>query len=192
MAESFFDANRLPVVTCILIVGLLYGGIVRLRQVYFAVAVLALWMILLVPSHRLRDLIAPLMPVLHIVPMFRFVGGVYFAAILVAGLGGECLWRLCRLISPNYRRALGGALLLCVFAPILVERSGLYSANTEGIESTYDAVQEDSDLRQVLSELKKLPPGRACMPVPAEIGATGWGSERFTFTIFCRSSNWLP
>ena len=156
---SFFDANRVPVITCIVIVGLLYGGIIRLRQVYFAVAVLALWMILLVPN-RLRGLIAPLMPVLHIIPMFRFVGGVDFGAILVAGLGGECLWRLCGFLSPNYRRALGGALLLCVFAPILVERSGLYSANTEGIESTYDAVQEDSDLQQVLSELKKLPPGR--------------------------------
>jgi hypothetical protein len=156
---SFFDAARLPIITSIVIVGLLYAGFVRRRQMGLAVGVLALWMILLVPN-QLRDLIVRLMPALYMIPMFRFIGGVDFGAILVAGLGGECLWQLCELLSPTVRRVICAVLLLCAFAPILIERGNLYSANAEGIESTYDAVQADSDLQQVLAELKGLPPGR--------------------------------
>ncbi len=155
----FFDNGRLPSITIIVIVGIIYAAITRRDDSILAVTMMGIWMVLLVPN-ALRNLVVPFMPFLRLVPFFRFVAGVDFGAILVAGLGGECIWRWCR-VRPAPMRVLAPIGLLVIFyTPLMVERWSFYQDNARDIELTDRAFQEDPDLAQIFSWLRKAPPGR--------------------------------
>ena len=155
----FFDEARMPVFTGIVILGIIYAVITRRDEAMLALTFLAVWMMLSVPN-PLRQLIVRFMPYVHLVPFFRFVAGVDFGAILVAGLGGECMWRLCRPRSSPTRALVALGLLAILFTPLVLDRWKLYQTDADDMALTDQALQEDTDLPQIFSWLKKAPPGR--------------------------------
>jgi hypothetical protein len=156
----FFDNNRLPVVTCLVIVGVFYSLMTRSEEAKLAMAILIVWMTLLVPN-SLRVIFATHMPLANFVPFFRFVSGVDFGAILTVGLGGECIWRWCNRVRSSRVRVLAPIILLVVlYAPVMFERWSFYLPSANAMELTDQALQNDTDLLQVISSLQKAPPGR--------------------------------
>ena len=155
----FFDQGRIPIFTGIVIVGIIYAVITRRDEALLALTIMSVWMVLVVPN-PLRQLIIPLMPYLHLVPFFRFVAGVDFGAILLAGLGGECIWRWCRPQLSLARALIAVGLLALLYTPLMVERWRFYQADEQDLALTDQALHEDPDLPQIFSWLKKAPPGR--------------------------------
>jgi membrane protein YfhO len=154
-----FDNNRLPIVTGLIVLGFLYGMLTRSEEALIALLIFGAWAFLLVPS-PMRDLIAIHLPLVHVLPFFRFVSGVDFGAILIAGLGGELVWQWCRPRLPRIRILVAVALLSMLYAPMLLERWNFYRPEGEGMELTDQAIENDQDLPQIFAALKKLPPGR--------------------------------
>jgi hypothetical protein len=156
---KLFDDNRLPVITALVIVGIFYCIVKRRDEMKVTLTMLVVWPLLLVPN-VIRDALAAVLPLIHLVPFPRLVSGMDFGAILAAGLGGEWIWRWCRFRSPALRIFVPVALLVLFFAPAMIERWNFYGASTDGMEASDEALQEDQDLPQVISFLRKGTPGR--------------------------------
>ena len=156
---QFFDNSRLPIVTTLIIVGFLYGMLIRSEEALIALLIFVIWAILLIPS-PMRALLAIHLPLVQMLPFFRFVSGVDFGAILIAGLGGELVWKWCRPRSLRIRIVVAMVLLSMLYGPVLWERWNFYRPEGEGMELTDRAIQDDQDLPQIFAALRKLGPGR--------------------------------
>ena len=156
----FFDNNRLPIITGIVVVGILYAVVTRSAPATLALTMLAVWMVLLVPN-PIRDVVGAHLLFVNDLPLFRFVSGVDLGAILTAGLGGECIWMLCRRFRHSTVRMFVPILMLSVLlAPVLAERWSLYQTSADAMEATDEALRDDPDLPQILSRLRTALPGR--------------------------------
>jgi hypothetical protein len=155
----FFDNDRLPVLTAIIVMGIIWGLIARHDRARLTLVMLGVWMVLLT-ANPLRDLIIPIMPFLNLVPLFRFVSGVDFGAILAVGLGAELIWNWLPFRAPAARSFVFAIVVLLLYCPLALERWQFYQRNKHGIETTDQAVRDDQNLRGIISWLKKAPPGR--------------------------------
>ena len=155
----FFDNDRLPVITCVVAIGIFYALRTRRKEAKLALTMLAIWLLLLIPN-PIRFVFVFAMPFASLLPFFRLMSGVDFAAILLAGLGGECIWKWCRSRSPRIRVMVPTLLLIAFFTPVIVERWGFYQISAQGLEATDQALREDQDLPRIISWLKQAPPGR--------------------------------
>jgi len=158
---NFFDHNRLPVITSLVVVGIAYALLTRSQAAIFALTLLATWMALLIPG-PLRSLAAHHLPLIDLLPLFRFVSGVDFGAILLAGLAGEFIWRCLRFRSIPRRLSafLPLFVMLVFYSPMLVERWNFYRPAADAMDLTDQVLKDDGELAQIISTLKTLPPGR--------------------------------
>jgi hypothetical protein len=156
---NFFDNNRLPIVTSLIAIGIAYAVVMRSEGAMFALTVLSTWMILLIPG-SLHWMILKHLPLVKLLPVFRFVSGVDFGAIFLAGLGGEFIWKCCRCCPPTIRGAISIIVVVGLFSPMLVERWNFYRPAADAMDATDEALKGDQDLVDIISGLKKLPPGR--------------------------------
>ena len=166
----FFDDNRLPVVTSLVAIGIIYGLMTRRAEAKFALTTLAACMVLCMPG-PLRIVLDAYLPYLTTMPWFRFVSGVDFAAILVGGLAGECIWRWCWARTSNLRIIVPAILLVVLYTPLIVERWSFYQINENQMELTDHALQADHDLPSIMSALRNAPPGRVYAGTRANWGA---------------------
>jgi len=154
-----YDNRRLPVTITLVLLGILYGAITRSRPAKLALAFLASFIFLILAPIFMGPLIS-LVPLWELLPLVRLISARDFAAILLAGLGGELIWMWFPSRSPRIRTAAATAILVTFCVIALVERWDFYRGSSAGIEATAAALAEDTDLAEVLAALKKAPPGR--------------------------------
>jgi hypothetical protein len=159
LGGSFFDNNRLPVVTAMVIIGIFYCLVIRREDAKLALTMLIAWPILFMPS-PIRSGISIILPLVHMVPFQRFVSGIDFGAILTAGLSGEFIWRCFRSRSAALRVVAPIALLALVYSPAVAERWNFYQTSTEEMRLSAQELQDDQELPQIMAALKTASPGR--------------------------------
>jgi len=166
---DLLDYGRLPVLTVMLALGIASALLARTRPARMALILLVLWLALYfgrITWGRLADLL----PMHEGLLFHRFIGGVHLAAILLIGLGGEWLWRQLGPLPERWRAVAAGFILLAVMVPAMRERHGYYILNTQWMERTKKALDDDHDARTILATLKDLPPGRTYAGLRANWG----------------------
>jgi hypothetical protein len=159
LVAGFFDNGRLPVITVLVIVGIFYCVMKRREEMKIALTMMIAWPLLFLPN-VVRTLLVTVLPLARLVPFQRCGSGIDFGAILTVGLGGECIWQWFRARPPRMRLFVPIVLLLLFYGPAMSERWNFYSASTELMESSAQALRDDDELPQIMSALKKAPPGR--------------------------------
>ena len=157
---DLLDHNRLPVLTLLLGLGVVFAVMNRPRPARLALLLFLVWLSVFFGRHtwgRLADLL-PMSDRLH---FHRFIGGVHIAGILLIGLGGEWVWRLLAPLRQQWRNLAVGIILLGIMIPALWERQGYHSLNKQWMEQAKRALDGDQDARTILSTLAGMPPGRA-------------------------------
>jgi hypothetical protein len=154
-----FDDHRLPIVTVLVVLGIVSGLMTRREDAKIALGIFATYLILCYGRAAFRPLFV-LLPAASLVPFVRFGAGVDFGAILLAGLGGELIWNWWPWNFYQTRTVAPFALLLLFCTIALGERWAVYGRSQEVMLMAAEALQDDTDLAEVLSALKAAPPGR--------------------------------
>jgi hypothetical protein len=154
-----FDNGRLPVVTLLVFAGVVYAAAIRPAGARLTLSLLAVWLILFCGRTTWGSL-ADLLPLSRRVLFHRFSAGVDLGAILAVGLAGEWIWNLFGSLSATLCTVAPMTVLLALSIPAFAERWSSYQRNALSIESSNRAFESNSDLTQILSVLRKAPPGR--------------------------------
>jgi len=176
---NLFDHSRLPVVTVVFILGLAWAIAKRTAEARLALALFAVWLMLLFGPLTWKNL-ADLLPLHHRLLFHRFTGGVDLGAILLVGLGGEWLLSRFHWLREPWRTLPPVLLLALLMLPALLERRDYYKVNTLWMEQARGALAADKDLPIVLAALHGLPPGRTYAGLRSNWGKTlNWGYLHF-------------
>ena len=172
---ELFDYGRPPVLSALVVVGVVVA-VCRFKrgenQVHrLALAGLLVWLVLLVGDFSSGPL-ANVWPTHAGYVTSRFISAVDVFAILVIGVGGAWLWEIFgRLRSSaaaqtgTRMRAVAGPLLalISVFAlltPAFVERARYYAGNREMMTQTRDALQANTEIKELLHLVTRQSGGR--------------------------------
>ncbi len=156
---QLLDYRRLPVLNCLAILGLGYAVYSRDRASWLIVAFSLMWFSLYVITRAVHQ-VRFFLPMHELLPSKRFSGAVDVAAILLIGLAGEGLFRLCRPLKQPWRAGIPGLLILALMLPALRERYVFYTHNARDVESAAALLDADPDYYAILDRVKELPPGR--------------------------------
>ncbi len=158
-AGTLFDHHRLPVVTMLFLIGMIYAAVTRRPEAKLALTFFATFVLLAFG----RDILGPafeLLPLSHLIPFRRFTAGSDFAAILLVGLGGEFIWNWWPWNFRGTRTLAPMALLLILCATALTQRWFLYQHSADMMLASAEARENDTDLTQIFAALRAAPPGR--------------------------------
>ncbi|HLZ47722.1 MAG TPA: hypothetical protein VKR80_03630 [Candidatus Limnocylindria bacterium] len=158
VSGQLLDADRLPVFTTLLGVGVVAALVTRARPALIALALALVWLVLYFGRPTLGGLV-DLFPMHQILFFHRFIGGFHLAAILIIGFGGAWLWELVPWRHPARAAALAIVLGLA-FIPVFEERAGYYGLNAQWMDQTLTAIDRDAEARTIFETLAALPPGR--------------------------------
>jgi hypothetical protein len=153
------DADRLPVLTVLLAVGIVAAVTTRARPALTAVALFVVWLILYFGRPTLGVLV-DLFPLHQTLFFHRFIGGVHVAAILLIGVGCAWLWGAARPWATPRRLAVAAVVAGLALVPLLWERASYYADNATWIGQTRVAIDRDADAHTILAALSALPAGR--------------------------------
>ncbi len=156
---NLFDQHRLPVVTLLLLIGIIYAVRAGRPEAKLALTFFVTYIVLAFG----RDILGPvfeLLPLSRLVPFRRFVAGSDFAAILLVGLGGEFIWNWWPWDLRGSRTLAPTALLLILCATALWQRWFLYQHSAEMMLASAESRENDTDLSQIFAALRAAPPGR--------------------------------
>lgn len=171
VSGELFDADRLPVFTILVAIGIGSALLAGRRLGLLFLALFAVWLVLYFGRPTLGAL-ADLLPMHRSVLMHRFIGGVQFAAIPLIGLGGAALWRsFAPELSPR-RLALAALAVVALGAPAIVERAAYYGYNTQWVNQTREAIAADADARQLIDRVRVSGGGRVYAGTRINWGAT--------------------
>lgn len=154
-----FDNHRLPVVTALVVIGVIYALTTRHRAALLTLIMLAAWLILFFGRATWGSLV-DLLPLSRRVLFHRFSAGVDLGGILAAGLGGEWIWNRCDFLSSRIRTLTLVAVILTFSVPAFAERWGFYKNNADLMAFSGTFLNADRDISEVLDALKKAPSGR--------------------------------
>jgi len=170
LTGELFDHGRLPVITALVLAGLVAAVLERSRHALLAAALFILWLALYFGRATWGPL-ADLLPMHDGLIMHRFVGGVHLAALMLIAVAGARLWQIAA--SAGRRQALAfTAVALAAMLPALIERHVFYRQNDAFLSRTEAALAADPDAEAILDQLTRLPPGRTFAGL-----RTGWGRE---------------
>ena len=154
-----FDHYRLPVLTFLILLGIVYSLSRRQGGAPLAIAIFVISETLAFGRVFFGSAIE-LIPLARDLPLIRFAAGVDFAAILLIGLGAELLWRW---LAQHWSRYAMAAFAIGIgFIAIVAfqERWSFYERSGREMAETAQALVADSGLREIFAKLKTLPPGR--------------------------------
>src|SRR5262249_48613078 len=138
---DLLDLNRLPIVTVLAAIGLAHALVRRQRADRAASLLFVAWLILFFgrPTWGVLYRLLPLSNDLH---LHRFVGGVHFAAIALAGLGLEQIVGLWEAFRSPLRAALATAAVVVLLIPVVGERAVYMSGDASMIAKNAAALSE--------------------------------------------------
>ena len=170
LTGTLFDHSRLPVVTVLLLAGLVAALLARTREGLLAAGLFVLWLALYF-GRVTWGALADLLPMHDGLIMHRFVGGVHLAALMLIAVGGDRLWAFASRAGRR-QAALFTLLALLIMLPALIERHAFYRLNDAYLSRSGAALAADADAAAILDRLKRLPPGRTFAGL-----RSGWGKE---------------
>jgi hypothetical protein len=180
VSGELLDHGRLPVLTALLVAGIVAALIIRTRLLVLILGLFVLWLALFFGRPTLGP-IAELLPLHEGLLFHRFIGGVDLFAILLIGAGGGYLWQVARAEASPRRLAAMAAATAIVFVPVLAERWSYYGENAAWMRITQAALDSDADATTVRDALAAQPRGRAYAGL-----RTNWG-DTLDFGIPFRS-----
>ena len=186
---DLLDLNRLPIVTLLASVGLAHALVRRHAANRVASVLFTVWLVLFFgrPTWGVLYRLLPLSNDLH---LHRFIGGVHFAAIALAGLGLEQLFALGSGFSASTSLKPGRlgsssraapaaatlALLAVILYPVARERYDYMAADASMLDRSRAALAEGyEELQSVLSALRE---HQRELPARVYAGLPGtWGQQ---------------
>ncbi len=184
VSGALFDDGRLPILTELLGLGIVFALIKRTRLAVIPLTLFVVWLVLYFGRPTLGVLV-DLLPLHQTLYIHRFSGGVHLAGIMLIGLGAAWLWeaaaRSWRPWMP-YAAALAAVLAL---VPAITERAAFYVQNLDWMQQTRAAIDGDSDAKAIIDTLRTLPPGRTFAGLRTDYGprmnfAIPFNSVRFS------------
>ena len=170
---DLFDYGRLPVLTLLVIVGLIVCAVRwRVPRYRLPVILFGAWLALYFGRPTWGPLL-DLMPLSSALHFHRLIGGVHFGGLLLIGVALAAPWPW--LVKQRGLFPVVGAAFLCVLLlfPAFHERSSYLSQNATWMQESHDAIAaEQPQLNALFDTLRTLPPGR----VYAGLAGT-WGSS---------------
>jgi hypothetical protein len=154
-----FDDHRLPVLTALVLIGVVSALMTRSNAAKLTLMLLAIWLVLFFGRATWGSLVN-LLPLSRRVLFHRFSAGVDFGGILAAGLGGEWIWHQFDSLRSRMRIWAPLAIVLIVGIPAFAERWRFYGTDAELMAFTANSLNADRDVREVLDVLRKASPGR--------------------------------
>lgn len=167
---ALFDHARLPVVTGLVIAGLLAAILGRSRQALLAAALFTLWLALYF-GRATWGALTVLLPLHDSLIMHRFIGGVAIAALMLIAVAGTRLWQFTSGMRA-WQVPLFTLLAVAIMLPALLERHAFYKHNATLISRAQAALAADRDAKEMLDRMRTLPPGRTFAGL-----RTDWGKE---------------
>ena len=155
-----FDYHRLPVLTVLIALGIVYAAIRRRDEAIIALTIFVTSEALAFPRVFLAPLFKVLPPLAEAVPLIRFNAGVDFGAIMLLGLGAEMLWAWRPARWPKLGVVAPIAILAAAGVIAFGERWAFYGNSARAMRASAQELRDDSDLAQIMSALKNAPPGR--------------------------------
>ena len=160
LAGHRFDYHRLPALTVLVAIGIVYAAIRRRDESKIALTIFVTSEVVAFARVFLAPLFKLLPPLAEVAPLIRFNAGVDLAAIMLIGLGVEMLWEW----RPPRWPKLGIAALIATLAAAGIiafgERWTFYSDSADEMRASSQALRDDADLAQIISALKGAAPGR--------------------------------
>jgi Gpi18-like mannosyltransferase len=153
---DLLDHGRWPVLTLLLVTGIVTTLVRRDRLSLLGLVLLIVWVVLWSGRATLGPL-ADLLPLAKGMPVHRFVGGVDIAAIILIGLGAAALWRLAGADADPRRAAIVGVAFLLLLVPAMAERASYLAPNTTWMQQTWRAIQADRDAAALVRAVQALP-----------------------------------
>ena len=169
LTGDLLDHARPPVLSVLLLIGIVAAALGRMRPALAALTLLVVWLVLFAGRPTLGPL-ANLLPFSDGLLFHRFIGGVHLAAILLVGVGGAVVWGL---FAPHRRawQSLAAALVVwAILLPAYAERADFHRVNDVLMRRSMAAISADGDATDILTTLESLPPGRIYAGLP-----TNWG-----------------
>lgn len=181
---QLFDDGRLPILTFLLGLGIVYVLLQRTRMGIAALALFVVWLVLYFGRPTLGVLV-DLLPLHETLFIHRFVGGVHLAGIVLIGVGAGWLWELA---ARSWRPWVPVALALCAAALLwspVQERAAFYLQNLDWMQQTRAAIDSDADAQAMVDAVRGLPPGRTFAGLRTDYGpsmnfAIPFNSVRFS------------
>ena len=167
---DLMDHDRLPVITAMVLLGIVVAAITRTPLARSAFALFVLWLVLYFGRPTLDGLVT-LLPMNDSLLIHRFIGSVELFAIVLIGIGAGWSFDRVRAFDSPLRLALASAVALLLLVPAMNERATFYALNTTWMRQTIDAIDGDVDARTILSAIRDQPSGR----VFAGLRSTGYG-----------------
>ncbi len=153
------DFGGLPVLTILLALGIASAFFTQTRCARLALILFTVYLFLFFGRFTWGKS-ADFLPMHEGLLFHRFIGGVHLAAILLMGLGGERIWEQLVWIPGRWRAMTAGLIFLILMTPAARRHHEYCDFNRQWMERALIALDSDQDAGQILSALKKLPPGR--------------------------------
>ena len=167
---DLMDHGRLPVITAMVVLGIVVAAIMRTPLARSALALFVVWLVLYFGRPTLDGLVS-LLPMHDSLLIHRFIGSVELFAIVLIGIGAAWCFERVGAVESAPRFALAGLAALVLLVPAMSERAAFYGLNTTWMRQTVDAIDRDVDARTILSAIRDQPAGR----VFAGLRSTGYG-----------------
>ena len=165
LAGRLFDNGRVPVVTILAALGLLYAarrGATPLRRLG---GLCIAWLLRYFGRPTWGRLI-DLLPLARDAPLHRFIGGVHLFAIPLAGCGLAFVMQCIATPQRWLRMAAAGAVLGLLLAPAVNERAAYLLQSKKWKQDALVGVRADAELQPLLAELHALKGGRVYVGIP--------------------------
>jgi hypothetical protein len=156
---DLLDHGRLPVVTLLLLLGVIAALYLRTAISRAALVLFAFWLVLYFGRPTLGPIV-DLLPFHEGLLIHRFIGAVELFAIVLVGIGAAWAFERAGTQHSFARLAVAGGVALACLSPAFAERASFYSLNTRWMRQTADAINSDADARTILQQLAVQPPGR--------------------------------
>lgn len=169
---ELLDAGRIPVLTMLAAIGLAHAMIRRRVADRVVVTLFVAWLLLFFgrPTWGILYRLLPMNADLHI---HRFVGGVHFAALALAGLGAEAIVQQAR---ARRQQLAAAAAVLVLLVPAFAERARYLTWNGDLINRNAIALAqakiETAALFASLRAAQQQQPGRVFAGLPGTWGST--------------------
>jgi hypothetical protein len=129
------DYGRLLAITMLVAIGVVCALTRRSETGIFALALLFIWL-LLYGGRVTWGQLADLLPLHQGLLFHRFSAGVDLGAILLAGIGGEWIWRQCCRVRRQSAPAFAAGLVVLLMLPAFQERYVYYSTNAQWMQQS--------------------------------------------------------
>ncbi|HVX29854.1 MAG TPA: 6-pyruvoyl-tetrahydropterin synthase-related protein, partial [Nitrolancea sp.] len=168
---DLFDYGRLPVLTLLVVAGLVIC-IVRWRESLYRLPpiLFGVWLALYFGKPTWGTLLN-LLPLSHDMQFHRLIGGVHMAGLLLIGVALAAPWPWLLRRPKIWPALVAGLVLIAVLVPAFRERADYLRVNADFMRQQQAASALDQpDLDALIAKLRSLPPGRVYAGF-----AGGWG-----------------